>query len=400
MSRRREFEIQFGSDSFLDVVCNIVGILIILIVIAGVRVSKMPVPKLKSTNHEYTPEQVTPAPALANIESSPLSIALPDQPHEIEMPSASEPQATQTPLISEAKESSKPSEPEPLPPLPDLIPSPELVARVERLEEDIASLVNENESVAEALRNQYQKQLELSKRLKEARELVEARQADLDARLEQTATQKRDLALARQALARLLAQVKELEEETPPIEALQHRITPVSRTVSGKEKHFRLEKGRVAEVPIEVLVTKLKDQIERRKDWLMKTRSHQGQIGPFAGFSMGYLVRAEPLSDFEALRAGQHGFRLTVQSWEIIPEENFKGETQSEALTQGSRFYMSLLDADPETTLTFWVYPDSFDLYRQLQSFAHDQGFRVAARPLPKGIPIAGSPNGSKSASQ
>ena len=47
MSRRREFEIMFGSDSFLDVVANIVGILIILIVIAGVRVSQAP-PKPKS----------------------------------------------------------------------------------------------------------------------------------------------------------------------------------------------------------------------------------------------------------------------------------------------------------------------------------------------------------------
>ena len=43
MSRRRpKGELQFGSDSFLDVVANIVGILIILIVIAGLRVSQTP----------------------------------------------------------------------------------------------------------------------------------------------------------------------------------------------------------------------------------------------------------------------------------------------------------------------------------------------------------------------
>ena len=43
MSRRRPpAELQFGSDSFLDVVANIVGILIILIVIAGLRVSQIP----------------------------------------------------------------------------------------------------------------------------------------------------------------------------------------------------------------------------------------------------------------------------------------------------------------------------------------------------------------------
>ena len=40
MSRRQKAEMDFGSDSFLDIIANIVGILIILIVIAGVRVSQ------------------------------------------------------------------------------------------------------------------------------------------------------------------------------------------------------------------------------------------------------------------------------------------------------------------------------------------------------------------------
>ena len=50
MSRRRpKGELQFGSDSFLDVVANIVGILIILIVIAGLRVSQTPVVQALAT---------------------------------------------------------------------------------------------------------------------------------------------------------------------------------------------------------------------------------------------------------------------------------------------------------------------------------------------------------------
>jgi hypothetical protein len=56
--------------------------------------------------------------------------------------------------------------------------------------------------------------------------------------------------------------------------------------------------------------------------------------------------------------------------------------------------------ADEKATLTFWVYPDSFAAYRELQEFAHAEGFDVAARPLPHGVPIAGSPNGSRSSSQ
>ena len=45
MSRRTaRAELGFGSDSFLDIIANIVGILIILIVVAGMRVSNAPVP--------------------------------------------------------------------------------------------------------------------------------------------------------------------------------------------------------------------------------------------------------------------------------------------------------------------------------------------------------------------
>ena len=55
MSRRRpKGELQFGSDSFLDVVANIVGILIILIVIAGLRVGQMPVAKISTNASEAT----------------------------------------------------------------------------------------------------------------------------------------------------------------------------------------------------------------------------------------------------------------------------------------------------------------------------------------------------------
>ncbi|MCA8999728.1 MAG: hypothetical protein KDA80_22215, partial [Planctomycetaceae bacterium] len=43
MARRTDHQPEFGSDSFLDIVANIVGILIILIVVAGVRVAQAPV---------------------------------------------------------------------------------------------------------------------------------------------------------------------------------------------------------------------------------------------------------------------------------------------------------------------------------------------------------------------
>ncbi|MEI6540914.1 MAG: hypothetical protein WCO86_15525, partial [Planctomycetota bacterium] len=44
MGRRSQRpELEFGSDSFLDVICNIVGILIILIVVVAVKVERQPI---------------------------------------------------------------------------------------------------------------------------------------------------------------------------------------------------------------------------------------------------------------------------------------------------------------------------------------------------------------------
>ena len=191
-----------------------------------------------------------------------------------------------------------------------------------------------------------------------------------------------------------------LENKPANVQTLEHKITPISRVVNGKEKHYRLERNRVAEVPVDELVSRLKEQIDRRKDWLVKTRQHQGQIGPVQGFHMNYLVRVETLSGLEEMKVGHGGYRISLSHWDIHPEPETKGETEETALKKGSQFYQSILGASADTTLTFWVYPDSYPIYRKLQKFAHDHGFSVAGRPLPSGVAISGSPNGSKSAGQ
>ena len=385
MSRRHREEEEFSSSSFLDVICNVVGILIVLIVIAGVRtrppVRSNPVPDVVAPALD-SPVELLPvldeAPSSEPLATPELAAIEPDLP-----PPLADPEPELEPLL-----------------LPELAPPPEMVERARQLDAELASLRRDHANLAASLSDQHRQQTELNERVQAARELLAARQLDLNASQQQSSEQQADLRLAKQTLARLLAHVKALEEKSPPVEALKHHITPISRAVSGKEKHYRLDKNRVAEVPIEVLIVKLKDQIERRKDWLTRTRSHQGQVGPFAGFNMSYLVRVEMMSGLDELRAGQGGYRVSVSSWEVVPEPDLKGESEQVALSQGSRFYESLLGADPDTTLTFWVYPDSFPIYRKLQAFAHEQGFPVAARPLPNGVPIAGSPSGTKSASQ
>ncbi len=389
MSRRRPRpEMQFGSDSFLDVVANIVGILIILIVITGLRISKTPLVK----NPAVKPETPVSNPM-------PFASSVPDLPNAKDVPE----DVPRVVVVEQVEESAEEPEPEPepeLPPLPLLVPPRELVDLTEKLQSEVAVLREEESRLAERFQQSNELQSSLIERQQAIREQLTAKTEQIDASRKQAAVAEADLELARETLTRLIRQVREIESEPVHVETLQHKITPISRVVNGSEKHYRLEKNRVIEVPVDELCARFREQIERRKDWLAKTRQHQGQVGPIRGFSMQYLVRIESMSELEAARAGQSGIRISLGNWEIIPEPDAKGEPEEVALRRGSMFYQSILGTPADTTLTFWVYPDSYALYRKLQKFTHDHGFSVAARPLPHGVAIAGSPSGSKSASQ
>lgn len=378
MSRRRaKGELQFGSDSFLDVVANIVGILIILIVLAGLRVSKMPV------------LSVSAVPTAENSATS--AAALP--------PTIEEEKPDEAPVAAIA--SSAPAIKPERPPLPELTVPKELVDLLGDLQTEITSLKNEEASLVINLKDVDLKQIELTERKKAISAMLSQSAVEIDANRQRAKAHEIDMDLARETLERLIKQVEELEDKPVNVQTVEHKITPISRAVNGKEKHFRLEKNRVSEVPVDELVSRLKEQIDRRKDWLVKTRQHKGQIGPVRGYVMEYLVRVDTLSPLDELRAGgQGGYRISLTGWEIQPEPETRGETVEVALKKGSQFYQAIIGAAPDTTLTFWVYPDSYPIYRKLQKFSHDHGFSVAGRPLPTGIPISGSPNGSKSASQ
>ena len=78
-----------------------------------------------------------------------------------------------------------------------------------------------------------------------------------------------------------------------------------------------------------------------------------------------------------------------------------RGESGDKALAEGSGFRAVIDKFDKKTTaVTLWVYPDSFGLYRQLRDFMHDRDIVVAGRPLPEGVPIASSSQGTASRGQ
>jgi predicted nucleic acid-binding Zn-ribbon protein len=189
------------------------------------------------------------------------------------------------------------------------------------------------------------------------------------------------------------AEVAAAEKQPNRVEQLQHRITPVSRVITENETelHFRCLRGAVSAVPIEELVERMKGQMERQRDVILRLKKYSGSVGPVRGWNLNYVVETQQ----------QLGMvRASVSQFELLPEADLAGERSEVALRPDSAFRNELRKADPGSTVTFWVYPDSFVLFRKLQALAHREGFTVAARPLPEGTPIMGSPHGSRSAAQ
>ena len=181
---------------------------------------------------------------------------------------------------------------------------------------------------------------------------------------------------------------------------VQSYPTPIGRAVDNEEVHFHLRQGRVAQVPVEKLMRMALDDARSKADKLIdhELPEFTEAVGPENGFRLRYTVqRHDRVEQQPGGRAIRH-IGLKSSQWTIIPVAGQLGETIDEALAPGSALRRELADHKPDkTTVTLWVYPDSFDVFRLLRKDLHQLGFGVAARPLPEGVMISGSPRGSKS---
>lgn len=187
---RQEAE-AIGSDSFLDVVTNIVGILIILVMVVGIRIKNAPA----SSQSDWDESQARAE--LANLSAEAAGVESDVRKTEVQMQ-----------MLAAAAEGQS----------------------AER--GTLAYLIAEHE-----------------RELNEARQALDAktRQA-FDLR---RARAKADLELSRAELA--AGEAAKLAEKTKKPIKIQSRPTPISHTVYGTEIHFRLLEGRVAWVPLDRL---------------------------------------------------------------------------------------------------------------------------------------------------
>ncbi len=390
MSRRMQrAELEFGSDSFLDVVCNIVGILIILIVVVGVRLQRQPRP-------------VDPQPALQAAAAAEAAAQTAQQNAAVTTAGTQRDTLQRDLTALETDERQLEHELQ-------TVASETLTARQESAaaQTQLAERQTQQETQGRREQKLAAERSATSARvasLKNSLKVSEQKHSELEAALRRTLdtevqTRKKTQTVAVETL-QLTEQLTAAQQQTQPADRLNHRLSPVTKPVESDEVHFRVAEGMISMIPLNDLLDRLKDQVMSRRSTIMRFNQFEGQVGPVSGYSMKYTVEKEGGTALESLQTGDLRVRVSVSKWQLQPEESLLQEPIADALRPGSRFRQQLETCPPDSVVTIWVYENSFSQFAAIRELAHGLRLRVAARPLPEGTPIVGSPNGSRSSAQ
>ena len=199
---------------------------------------------------------------------------------------------------------------------------------------------------------------------------------------------------------RLKGEIATLAATPRPKGKILSNKNPVARPADGDEQHFELRRNRVTPIDLDRLIALVKSDAQLRIRLNNGSRAVGSRVGPVGAFSLQYSLMRSPLSGLDELME-RRGVSYDLRGWEVIPEFEMRGEPYEATTRPISEFARTINRLNPsKATVTLWIYPDSFALYRKLRDDLQARGFLVAARPLPEGMAIRGSPAGSLSAGQ
>ena len=354
MYRRRMIQrekIAFSFDSFLDVVTNVVGIIIRLILVAWVG------------GRSYA----------TLLERGEMTMP--------ETPQTAVPKAEDDPMSEQMRRTQQ-----------------ELDAARARLQARLNDL-GLAEQRGRAVQGQLAALTQERQQLEEQRKAIAGADGDKAQALRLVALSMDELKRRQQTL---LDDLQKLEAQPGPKKELRFR-TPVSRKVQADEMFFECRAGRVAFIDLPALMQEIQSKLEDKVVQLRTSWKVDDVTGPVGAFRLRYVVEREQ-DAVEALGSSkpraEGGFRYGMSEWVVEPVAPVRGETAEAALTPSSEFRRLVDSLDSSTVITFWVYPDSFALFREIRDYLYERGLEVAGRPLPPHAPISASRHGSASRGQ
>ena len=325
-----------GQDAFLDIIANLVGILIILIVIVGASASQA-----AKSSVAVDPE-VESKIQQASYEAKRQSIAL---------------------------------------------------KKITIDNESLEQMIDQEQEIARQLTDvRHQRLVELETVRREIEKQTLQLAAEDRQRLEQDAGQRK----LRQRLQSLNASISAVEHLQTGVEketeVIRHYPNPIAKTVFAQEVHFCLSDGKLTWVPLDELVDMMKRHWQLVADNKAFQQTRQ-TIGPIGNYRLQY--------DLYSTGTGRNR-RVQFRQFSLFPVSRLVGENVAEALSNSRSDWATRLDGHPPsaTTVSIWVYPDSYIQHAEVKKWLHEKGFKMASWPLEHGKLISGAPDGFRTTAQ
>jgi len=273
-------------------------------------------------------------------------------------------------------------------------------AKAENLDRDVDEQIDQLQQyeVETAYRNAERMTLVDQKTLIDQE--IQKRLEQLDARAKQAFEVDAQVGALERQFEELTKQHGELPEVQKSVIALQHLPTPMAKTVFGKELHVMIRDHQLSVIPWDSLVDLLKSSARSTASRNSQRDKFEDVLGPIDGFLMRYrlISKSGLMSDG---RVAAMGKMVELERFELEETRDVLRESVEASLAQKGRLRAEL-DAtrSNHTTVTVWVYPESFNEFRKLKELLYKEGCLCAARPLPRDMRIGASPQGSSSTAQ
>lgn len=344
-SRNRQSGSSMELDSFLDIVANLVGILIILVVVVGLQMGE----KIASAPSEEVSKSERQLEAMKSTENQLFDqLAKRRSDHELLAESARREEA----LVRDLKKQ--------------------------------RGILLRRIGLAKALLEENENKLSESQKVK----LASFQKVTENDRL----------------IQQLGAQVSYLENQKPKKKpskkVIQHYPTPIAKTAFGREVHFQLKNNKIVHAPLEELIRKLRATWETHASDIRIGNTLTETIGPVGDFRLQYSLEAKKQ---KARTAAGVVFRrvVNVTRFTLLPVRADLGVPVDVALKPGSRLDKILRSyPSKNTTVSVWVYPDSYQQFLDLRKDLIRRGYRVAVWPLEHHQNINGGPDGFRTSAQ
>jgi hypothetical protein len=335
-----------GQDSFIDVVCNMVGILIVLVMIVGVKAS---------AGDSEQPVSAT----AASMKTS----------------------GADTSTVAKLRATAHAA-----------------LEAQEEIETSIGKI--KDLAVQSALVEARREQLAMVKEAVE-KEIAE-RRSKLDEKGQQQFDVQREIAAAEIKLHQMTQEQVSLLSQKPDVQQIECVPTPLAKTVNGEEIHARLRRGQLAVVPAEELFAEVgRRGADHLRNGLRDRNGAEDVFGPIDGFRMRLSVERFDSSLPSASPLAESRRPTVIMQGVFLPISENIGQPVEQALLPDSPFMRALrAKRTSAPAVTIWVYPDSYNELRTLKRAMWEAGVPMAVRPLAAGQPIIFSTAGTKSAAQ